>query len=138
MMADDGNAAGHRWFAATLANPAVECLESRQRRKRTRGIGFGLDEMNESIVVEPQRKIAHALRLGGFQFLEYPGDQLRVSVGQLRLCLIPDHGPFHHFLHGFRSEIIACWPIDVWRPRKDSVARKYFWAASFAVSGSSC
>src|ERR1700731_2996983 len=89
VIADDRNAAGQWWFDAALTNPALERLESSQCRQSARRIGFSLDEMNEAIVIEPERKVANARWPRGFQFLEYFGDQLRVSVGQLRLGLIP-------------------------------------------------
>src|ERR1700676_73858 len=110
IIADDRSTPGLRRLDATLTNSALERLEGGQTRQRTAGIGFALDEMHKGIVVEPQRKIAKAFRLCGLQFRKHPGNQLRVLVGQFRLCLIPDQGPFHHSLHGLRDEIAASHP----------------------------
>src|SRR5258705_3246337 len=137
VIADDRNTSGNRWLDAPLANSALERLKGGQFRKRAGAIaGVGFDEMDESAIVKPQRKVANALYLRGLQFLEHACDQLRVSVGQLRLCLIPDQGPFHDSLHGWvsRRGIIAFRPEDVQRPGEDSAARKIFCAASFEPS----
>ena len=64
------------------------------------GIGFALHEMDERIVVQPQRHIADAVRLGGLQFRKHPGNQFGVFVSHFRRGLIPDQGPFHRLLHG--------------------------------------
>src|ERR1700682_246454 len=125
IIADDCSTTGLRRLDATLANSALERLESGQCRQRTAGIGFALDEMHKGIVVEAQRKIAKAFRLCGLQFRKPPGNQLGVFVGHTRFGLIPDQGPFHHAL--LRSRDLTWPPItppDVRRRQKDSAAKK--------------
>jgi hypothetical protein len=84
---------------AAFANPALKSLEGSKARYGAGAIiGFGLDHMDEAVVVEPQRKIANAVGPRGFQFREHACDQLGIPVGHIGLCLIPDQGPFHHSL----------------------------------------
>src|SRR5665647_558420 len=95
--------------------------------------------MHKRIVFEPQRKVANPFGFRSFQFREHASDQLRISVGHLRLGLIPDQGPFHHVL--LRVGGAISWlldPLDVRQPGKDSVAKKYSPTVSFANSRSSC
>ena len=54
IIADHAGAAEHRRFDATFANSALKRLEGSQLRQRA-VVGFGLDQMNEGIVVQPQR-----------------------------------------------------------------------------------
>src|SRR5439155_5114595 len=68
-------------------------------------------EMNKRVVLQPQRKIAGALRFCSLQFRKHGRDQISVLVGQLRLGLIPDQGLFHHPL------------LSVFRDAKSSLSR---------------
>src|SRR5260221_2616 len=113
-----------RRFDATLTNSDLERLESGQCRQPTVGIGFALDEMHKGLVVETQRKIAKAFRVCGLQFCKHPGNQLGVSVGHIRLSLIPDQGSFHRAL--LRSRGVNWSPInvlDVRRLQKESAVK---------------
>ena len=57
IIANDGNAADLRWLGTALANPALKRLEGRQIRKRAGTVvSFGLDKMDEAVVIDPQRK----------------------------------------------------------------------------------
>src|ERR1700722_7255140 len=82
IIADDGSTSGLRRLDATLENTALKCLEGCEIRQHARGVGLGFDEMNESTVFDPQRKIADALGLCRLQFGKLLRDQGRVLVGQ--------------------------------------------------------
>src|ERR1700716_221915 len=86
VIADDGDLTGQRRLDAAFANSALERLEGVQRGKRGAAL-FRLDEMNEAIVIEPQRQIADAIRRLGLQFLEHFCDQSRIQLCRIRLCL---------------------------------------------------
>src|SRR3954467_5979484 len=90
--------------------------------------------MDERIVFQPQRHVAHVVRLRRLQLGKHRRNQFGVFIGQFRLGLVSDQGPFHRYLPGASSHLD---PKDVWRPAKDAGPRKIFSAASFARSGSS-
>src|SRR5579859_955248 len=98
IIADDGNTLRKRRLDATLANPALKCLESSQARNSAGTVRrVGRDKMNEAVVVQPQRQIANALGPGGFQLLEYRRNQRGVLFGHIGPGFVPDQGPFHWF-----------------------------------------
>jgi hypothetical protein len=131
IITDDPDATQLWRLKAALADPALKGLEgSKGRYGAGAVIGFGLDEMDEAVVVEPQRKIANAFGPRRFQFREYIGDQFGVPVRHIGFCLIPDQGPFHHSLQRLVFEdlfLMACsCVLDVRDGAKDSVAKKIF------------
>jgi hypothetical protein len=136
IIADNPDAARLWRLEATFANPVLESLEGRKARYGAGAvIGFGLDEMDEAVVVEPQRKIANAFGPRRFQFREYIADQFGVLFGHVGFCLIPDQGPFHHSLQKSVFEglvLMACsCLLDVGDGAEDSVTGKIFEACSF-------
>ena len=86
VVADDGSALR----PAAVRRNAPECrsgrLKGRQFRQRAGAvIGRGLDEMDERVIFQPQRKIAHAVGLGRLQFGKHRRDQFGIPVGRFRL-----------------------------------------------------
>src|SRR3954469_24665297 len=69
IVADNGSTARHRRLDATVPNTVLERLERRQFRQCAGAVLRGaLDEMDEGIVLQPQRHIADTVRLRRLQF----------------------------------------------------------------------
>src|SRR5215212_3885468 len=127
IIADDGSTLRQRWFDATLPNAVLEGGERRQLRQRARAvIDRGFDEMDEGVVLQPQRHITETFRLRRLQFRKHRGDQFGILFGHIRLSPVPYHGPSHGVLLVAAAKAARFDPKDAWNPPKDAVSGKIF------------
>src|ERR1044072_3763345 len=61
--------------------------------------------MHETVVLEPQRKIATARGLRSLQFGEHRLHQFGIALRRLRPGLVPDHGSFHGWLLSWAARL---------------------------------
>ena len=128
VIADDGSPAQQRRLDAALADAALERLERRRAWERAAAVfGRGLDQMDEGVVVEPQRKIADAIGLCSLQFGKHRRDQLGIAVGQIPAWSCSGSGSVSSSSSmGLRDGFIASCSQDVRERPKDSRPEKYF------------